>query len=157
MNLTTRILTPKEDLLRHQILAFAFQKAYGSPKRTLYEKDIAVPLKEIAGELNKPIDSVHYAGLSLQENEVKFGEFNEEICVIADKDTFSAYTSKKYLHQGKQKRISQIKDILSITVAVIAIASAIYTAFATTKKNEVSRMELEELKKEIKAIKSTLP
>jgi len=157
MNFFQKLLIPERDKLRHKILEFVFNKAYGSPNRVVHEEDIAIPVKEISEQLNLPEHEVHYAGLSLQQDEIKFCEYNKEICVVADKDTFSAFTSQKYLHLGRQKRVSAIKDYLGIAVALIAIVSAIYTATVATKQsNNSTQQQIETLKIEVRQLKDQL-
>ena len=153
MNFITRILTPKNDILRHRILEILHYKILGTPKRTLLTKDIAVTIDAIAEKLEQTPETIHHVAFGFEEEEVKFDDLGNGICLHASTDTMNAFTTEKYLTKGRTHILNRLKDYLGITTAIIAIITTIISVIVATRSITNNQERIKALEKEVRLLK----
>ena len=147
----------KRDRLRHRILKELMKPIRASQNLSLPEEDFCITIKEMAKGLKVSEDYIKLISAKLIRNEeIVFRKYGGEECMCGDTFITDAYTDRKYIKEAKTFALNRIKDILSIVVAFVAIASAIFTAWNAIKKEKDNRAEIKKLRIEVDTIKGRL-
>lgn len=151
------MLVPKDDILRHKILAILLKDAIESNEQVITVEQSAITTVELAKQLNVSPEKIRQVTSLMQKDGiVKYDDFGKGECLYTWEHSATALYEKTYLRNGRKRINDSLYDVVKWVLPIALIVVAIATTYINVQLNKDRlkiQPQIDSLKQELNTLK----
>jgi len=152
-------LTPKIYKLHHRILVELSTPVIRQLSNTHIEdhKELFYPIKEMADKLGvTELDIYKACGLLEKNQDITFHSDHRGKLLVPWSNISTSLFDRKYLSEGAALTIARLKDYLTLSLGLITIIGAFYTAYTAIKTERKNKADINNMQAKIDTIQAQI-
>lgn len=149
------MFVPENYRLRHRVLEILIAKADSFGRAAVTEREVAVPLSELASQLKVDTKQL-YKVLSplIEDKTINVQDFGKGKVAHIKEHYDLAYYGEKHLTAGRKMVNESIYDVSKWAVPIVLVCMAFYSNYTATRDRRQSAAQIQRLQAEIAALKA---